>query len=288
MRRAVLPALVFLACHRVEPGANDAAVAPSAAPSASASAARVPRPPPPDPFAAPRFVLVKWNAAHNTHDTSALQALYAPRVKYYGQTLAGSACAKGKAAAFAKAPDYAQAIRDASFTKQDSSWLVSFTKTSTSRGKSKDYPAYLVVADGHITEEGDKVTDANLAKLAASDWCHDASGPNDVVKPPFTIGVKSAWDAILKGQRIKELTATHPQGLMIDPPSECPKPCNGDPYACAHFRISDPSTLAVRSDGQVLNDAEYIEDIYVDFVKREAYWQTNYDWGSESLPAVAQ
>ncbi len=261
MKRTLVVAL-FVACkleRNAAPTAVDAAAIPI--PSARAAASGSARSARPDPFAEPRFVLVKWNAAHGSHDVHALEALYAPTVRYYGQTLSGAACAKGKAAAFAKSPDYAQTVRDASFTKQDSSWLVSFTKTSTSGGKSTDYPAFLVVEHGRIAEESDKITDANLAKLraahAASDWCHDARGrPNDVVKPPFT-------------------------------PSDCPKPCKDDPGACVVFRVYDPSRLAIRSDGTVLNDATWLEDMYVDFVTKKAAWQTNYDWDYDELSIAA-
>lgn len=93
--------------------------------------------------------LEQWNAAHNAHDAKALGALYAPSVVFYGVTLTNEECVRRKQAAFAASPDYAQSIRD---VRTDGT-TVRFVKTSTSNGKSTDYPSVLVLRDGHIVEE---------------------------------------------------------------------------------------------------------------------------------------
>jgi hypothetical protein len=98
---------------------------------------------------APESVLGKWNAAHNAHDANALRDVYAPTVVFYGASLSNDECVRRKQAAFAASPDYGQSIRD---TKVDGS-TVRFVKTSTTKGKSTDYPSALVVRDGHIVEE---------------------------------------------------------------------------------------------------------------------------------------
>src|SRR5579863_4302706 len=100
MNRALVAA-ILVACkvQRGDATPVDAAVA---TPSTSVATRAPIRSVRPDPFAAPRLVLLQWNAAHDAHDAKALEALYAPNVKFYGSSLSGVACAKGKAAAFAK------------------------------------------------------------------------------------------------------------------------------------------------------------------------------------------
>jgi hypothetical protein len=157
MRYLVLALLVVADCNKSHAGptTEDASVtlAASATVSATASAASsapIARKPP-----SPLDVVNAWNAAHTKHDIKALTAIYAPRVEFYGRTLTGAQCVAAKKAAFAKAPDYAQSIRD---IVVGADGVVTFTKTSTQGGKSTDYPAVLVVTGGVVAAETDKVT----------------------------------------------------------------------------------------------------------------------------------
>ena len=143
-----------------------------------------------------RSVIEQWNRAHNEHDADKLAALYAPKVLFYGATLSKADCAKKKGQAFAATPDYAQSPRDAKPAPAEAGrTFVRLVKSSTSKGKSKDYPTILVVdASGHIAEESDDLPE---------DWCLGerdgmvyAPG-NDRVIAPFRM---SAIGAIIKAR----------------------------------------------------------------------------------------
>ena len=103
--------------------------------------------------ASPADVVQRWNAAHNDHDASSLRALYAPTVSFYGVTLTNDECVRRKQAAFVASPDYAQTIRDMKIDVSGDRTTVRFVKTSTSKGKSTDYPSALVLRGGLVVEE---------------------------------------------------------------------------------------------------------------------------------------
>jgi hypothetical protein len=139
-----------------------------------------------DPTEAVRATLGRWNDAHNAHDANALAGLYAAHVSFYGTELTNARCVSTKRAAFKAQSDYAQTVRDIDVKPGgEGATIVRFVKTSTSHGKSTDYPSYLILQqDLHIAEESDDVTDRNLRAKAAkmrtappkATTCEDALG----------------------------------------------------------------------------------------------------------------
>ena len=272
---------IVLACHGGTPTSTDAAAAtavastmatPSATETASATA--------PDPLLEVRLTLKKWNEAHNGHDSAALAALYAAKVHFYGQQLSGEECAKRKAAAFKKAPDYEQTVRGATFAARSTGTLVRFMKTSTSAGKSTDYASFIVVDGGRVTEESDNVTDETLkrAQEKADEWCLDGDRfPNDVVRPPFTISALGAMSAIWKTKHVKELEKQFPE-LGNDAPMSCPTVCDpSNPEQCGlSIRLIDMASRGVTT-------SILVEWLYVDAVHRRVYFGTTGNWESEPL-----
>jgi hypothetical protein len=284
--------LAFVACKHDAIVATEAGVATTTTATTSTQSALSLKDNP-DPFLAPRLVLKKWNDAHNTHDAKALEALYAPSVKFYGQTLAGAECAKRKAAAFVNSTDYAQTILGSAFVKQsDGSWLVRFTKTSTTAGKSTDYPSFIVVASDHVSEESDKVTDENLARRSAfpsSDlWCFDPDmAPNNALRAPFTIGAAEAWGAVWSTKTVSDIRKTYPE-IAIDTPVSCPSRCGASPDTCGlQMRVEDAGRLGTVV-GDVPRDSLLIAFLYVDAEKRllwsmDALGDGGFAWKSEPL-----
>jgi hypothetical protein len=223
----------------------------------------------PDPTLGARSTLKKWNDAHVNHDSKALEAVYAPTIRFYGQQLSASECVKRKAAAFAKSPDYSQTIRNVAFVQQGGGYLLRFTKTSTSHGKSTDYPSFIVVVADRVTEESDDLTDESLraqatlavAKKLTDDWCIEADGfPNDTITPPFKTSANRAMVALWKSKHVEALGRTLGQ-IGIDAPMGCPTVCSDAPAACGlRFRVVDMSQVGVTTS--IMR-----EWIYVDAVK---------------------
>lgn len=238
-----------------------------------------------------RGVVARWNDAHSKHDAHALELLYAQKVTFYGTPMTASECAKRKAAAFAKSPSFAQSVRDVRIERPNKTEiLVQFVKTTTVDGKSTDYPAFLRLDKSLvITEESDKITDANLqeAQRAATRWCLDEDGiPTTRVKPPFTISVVQALEEIHGSKHFAALQAAHDgQPLGIDIPFTCPTQCAPATRDCGFdFRIVNPSDIGVTTSIMV-------EWVYVDAVKNVLWWGYGDQWFSENLvskPAVAQ
>ncbi len=125
-------------------------------------------------------VVTKWNDAHVAHDAAALRALYAPRVFFYGVMLDGATAADHKQTAFARAKDYSQTLRDVHARERGDRWVVTFTKSSTTAGKTTDQSSVLYVVGDHVTAEMDKLD---------AQWCY--ANPQLVV-PPFTINETQA------------------------------------------------------------------------------------------------
>lgn len=236
-------------------------------------------------LAGPEEVARRWNEAHSKHDVKALEGLYAAHVQFYGQPRTGKQCAAAKGAAFAKSPDYSQTIKDVSVTTEDGAARVSFTKTSTSGGKSADFPAVLVVVGGLITGETDKVTDANLAQKATHDgmWCLEVPWiPNDKVVAPYKISLRSAYQRARYSAHFKAIEATMP-GVFIDfGQMSCPTKCEKATRECGYdLRLEN-------HDPSFKGTSNLIEWVYVD-AQDELLWYEDTKkgaWVSEPLPPL--
>lgn len=190
------------------------------------------------------------------HDSRALEALYAPRVQFYGQSLTGRRCAELKKAAFDKSPDYTQSIRDLRIHQPDSGTetRVSFTKTSTEKGTSADYPAILSVdKSGLITAESDKITDANVAAQAAlaGEWCTDNelatidSTPNDKIIPPFRVSSRTAVSKANGSKHFHDIQASMPGEFLAIDVIICPTKCLVDGQECGYqLRVANHTNSA--------------------------------------------
>jgi hypothetical protein len=122
-----------------------------------------------DVLAPARAVVQRWNDAHAKHDAAALDGMYAPRVAFYGKSMTPAECHKANDALFKSTPDFTQSVRDVVIEPgtDGKTSIARFTKTATAKGKTTDYPSYLVLAsDLRITEESDSVTDANLKAMS--------------------------------------------------------------------------------------------------------------------------
>ena len=281
MNRALL-LLPLCCCHnKPELAAADGGSAPpvvSASVSASASAHARPR-------VTTLDVVQAWNTAHTKHDTKALELLYAPHVEFYGRTMTNAACVAAKKAAFAKSPDYAQSIRDVVVGNDG---VVTFTKTSTSGGKSTDYAAVLIVKGDLVTAETDKVTEANLA-AAKSEWCWAKGAvlfpPSDAVIAPFRISGAEACRRARLTKYFKAQEAARP-GVFIDfGEIICPTKCDRPTFECGYdLKLENHSSEA-------LDDPEphsiMIDWVYVDAVDGTLWYSKGADgkWEkSEPLP----
>jgi ketosteroid isomerase-like protein len=114
------------------------------------------------PEVAPEAVtslVTRWNEAHVKHDATALAALYAEVVYFFGKTLPRTECSRLKSEAFAKAADYTQVANDVTVTERGDRWVVSLTKSWTASGRTTETPTVLYL-DKHdrITAEMDRPT----------------------------------------------------------------------------------------------------------------------------------
>jgi hypothetical protein len=238
-------------------------------------------PPKPKPLTA-RQVVDRWNEAHVKHDTRALEGLYAFSVQFYGQTLSNKACAAKKGAAFAKSPDYTQSIKDLQIAQTGTATTITFTKTSTEKGKSTDYPAVLVVSSGVITAETDKITEANLAAVAAaaSSWCLDSTWwPNDTVRPPYKISALTAYMFARRTKYLARQEAAHPKDFIDFDSVGCPTKCDQAARECGYtMRLSNHSD----NDPEV-HFTNVIDWVYVDAVSSTLWYEDAGGWKSEPL-----
>lgn len=225
----------------------------------------------------------RWNEAHVKHDSRALEGLYAPRVQFYGQSLTGRRCAELKKAAFDKSPDFTQSIHEVTISSVDRK--VSFTKTATEKGKSTDYPAVLVVnADGLITLESDKITDANLAAPNAQ-WCTENapdvvdSIPNDKVITPYKISSRTAVSKATASKHFHDLEATAPGDFLVIDIISCPTKCAPATRECGYdMRVGDHSNIGKYP-------SILVDWLYVDAVDGTLWYDTDgKGWKSEPLP----
>jgi len=281
--RAFFLCLTVAGCNKSTPAPTRDAVASAsvAPPPSSSSSARVARKVP-----TPLEVVTAWNAAHASHDTKALAALYAPRVQFYGRTLTGAECVAAKKAAFAKSPDYAQSIRD---VVPGEDGVVTFTKTSSSGGKSTDYPAVLVVTDGFVSAETDKITEANLAAHAVKQakWCET---DGDKIVAPYRISAHEAEERVRLSKYFDERYVQHlnPWYPSLDEIT-CPTKCDRAAHDCGYG-------LGVFAHGHLTADPlstptwNLLEWIYVDAVDATLFYDQKPDgtWEhSEPLPPLS-
>lgn len=117
--------------------------------------------------------LVKsWANAHNNWDVKKIKTFYALDVKYYGAELPLSKCISDKLTYFAPKRSFSMKvlppIEIADF--KDGLIKCEFTKVVSFDGKTKEYPAYLILSDDgnnyEIVGESDKITDKNIGKSA--------------------------------------------------------------------------------------------------------------------------
>lgn len=251
----------------------------------TASATTPPRAP--RKVSTPLEVVNAWNEAHTKHDAKALASLYAPHVAFYGRTLTSAQCVAAKKRAFAKSPDYAQSIRDVVATEAG---VVTFTKTSTSGGKSTDYPAVLVVTRGLVSVETDKITEANLAAQTAeaekAKWCEKG----DAVIPPYRISANEAQERV---RRSKYFSDTYLQELNPWTPEldevVCPTKCDRAAFACG-FSIGVMAHGHETADPLSMPTVSLLEWLYVDAVDATLWYDQSADgkWEhSEKLPPLS-
>ncbi len=133
---------------------------------------------------AARRLVAAWNAALNAHDATALAAVYAPKVSFYGQNQSRDQVLAGKRAALAKSPDFKQSLSDVQFVPRPSGDVeVKFKKTS----QGATVPAELVVAGAGsvyaIVVETDSPTEAlEQKRLSCEDTMYDVATNLPAVK----------------------------------------------------------------------------------------------------------
>ncbi len=267
----VVGLVLVVACKSQAPQSDvgvPSATATTAPPVASAhvDAARLAPP-------SPAEVAARWNDAHVRHDALALESLYAPRVAFYGQSLTSKECAARKQNAFAKDPSYTQTIKDVVATERDagasSLVMVHFTKTSTAKGKSTDYPSTLVLdRAGLIESESDDVSEANLATLAAaaSTWCTDNvpdvfdAIPNDKIISPYKLSARDVWRRTPDSKIFKDLVAANHGDFLVLDVIQCPTHCDRAAHDCGY-------TMRVGNHGHVEERFPFmVAWLYVDAV----------------------
>lgn len=156
-------------------------------------------------------VVLAWNAAHSKRDVSALEAVYAADVWFYGVRLSKAECGKRKAAAFVAAPDYTQTLADVKFMDDGSGgFFVTMTKISVAHGESKRYAAYLYIDDGRIIAEGDgKPLYDPLHRSCVTITPDGFFVANETVVAPARISSLEAVRGTMKSKHLAELSAEY-------------------------------------------------------------------------------
>ena len=123
------------------------------------------------------LLIVQWNNAHTRCDLSTLRSLYdySDKIKFYGQYLTREQCVQKYLTIYKKLDgDFNHDIVSAitySRTK-DGEYRCNFVKSVTTKGKTQNYPSYLVFRTKnpgwYIVEESDEVTDRNLQKKSGN------------------------------------------------------------------------------------------------------------------------
>lgn len=117
-------------------------------------------------------IIDRWNYLHSSNYISrtSLECLYTPTVKFYGQTIDAYKCVTLFADILKKYDSFSQKIKgDISYTEISENVVrCDFIKEVETNGKYNEYESYLVLERSSsgwaISEESDKITDANLLK----------------------------------------------------------------------------------------------------------------------------
>ncbi len=122
-------------------------------------------------------VFMRWNAALNARRADQLQALYAPRVAYYGVSKSAQEILDSKRAALANVPDYRQTVDGVRVGTAGQGFAITFTKHSGPTLASSVNARVTVEPMGDrwvITEETDSAAEALLKRQDPMD-CADAA-----------------------------------------------------------------------------------------------------------------
>ena len=235
---------------------QQAAPAPSVSASAAASSAPVA-----STFVtqvAPRTgeeLLTAWTAALNDANSSALEALYAERVKFYGQLLSREEVVARKRKALAAAPGFKQqVIGQPSYQDQGESIRVFFQKRSGRPGAQNDVRSTLVFVKTprlEIAEETDAATEKRFSRsndAAKADSCDDAVW-TIVGSTSFAKQLYAEIDRNLKG--IAESEDLHAGGMGPFLPAETGG--TYDVWIGVHHpeRFENYATVSVTPQGQI-------------------------------------
>lgn len=130
-----------------------------------------------------KTLIDKWNISLNNKDISSLSLLYNDQLIYYRIQKTRDACIEVLSGFLSKNPAFYQQIVGEIEIEQTGKDTVkcSFVKKATLNGKTTDYPSYLrfskETGEWKIIEEGDLVTDKNIAKRRANgnvgEWSYD-------------------------------------------------------------------------------------------------------------------
>ena len=277
-----------IACHSTAapaiPGAVKGAASPEAQkeplvpPSSSSARNAVPR--------LAEALVVKWNAAHSSRDASALKAIYAPELWYYGERLTREKCVKQKAATFASNPDFAQSIIDPTYMDDGTGgYYVTFTKITTSHGSSRRRPTYLYLGVGNIVAEGDFAPTPDPLERPCINITPDGWFlPNDAIVAPYVI---SALDAVRGTVRSKHLAALrtklHARALEVSVVA-CAGAvdANGEPENNYALSVDNPDWAPSPSEGALGGHPTLVVSAFVDAITRTLSWDDGA--ASETLP----
>jgi hypothetical protein len=165
-------------------------------------------------------LLSAWNAALNAGDLTALEALYADQVKFYGQSLARKDVLASKRRSLAAVPGFKQQlVGRPSYQDEGDSIRVSFQKRSGRPGAQGDVRSTLVLIKTPrfaIREETDAVTERRF------------SSASNGAKPD---SCEAAVDALIGSTPfVSQLTAQIVQNLKEVPASEGLNPGGMGPF----------------------------------------------------------
>lgn len=190
--RLSMLALVLGACHSTKASPAPASSSPS---TAVVEAGPAPRD--------ERATVDAWSAAHNAHDASALEPLYADEVTFYHVKLSRADCVARVRKFMASHASLSEKVHDVVVTPQGDGAYVTFVKSVTDGGKTRDYPSYLRLEKGPlgfvISTEGDEITDKNLEAAASActpiAWQGDWPYQTPVLELSGTIGTGAGDNA---------------------------------------------------------------------------------------------
>lgn len=135
-----------------------------------------------EPIAFLQPVVDSWNKALNSADLLSLEKLYSKEVYSYGTLITKEKCLESKKQFYSKNPDFSQEIEPIDEVRMpyDGRYEVYFKKTSTTKGKAKEYPAFLLIdllENGklQVAGESDLISETNYAKRISGVGLEDGS-----------------------------------------------------------------------------------------------------------------